>query len=107
MITFKYNALQSFHFFFILTGFCSSYPCNLFVEEIFVILYSCLQQFEVLVSVLLKFTDSNCQIIILLENNSLHKFLLFLQPYLQIIIKFIYLSIDLVLQLIKIFLNRS
>ena len=58
-----------------------------------------------MIGILFEFADPNCQVIVLLEYNSLHKLFLFLQPNLQIIVKFINLAIDLVLEFVKIFLD--
>lgn len=99
--------MQSFHFLLVLGGFRAPEPSYLLVEQVFVVLYSCFEQFKVLVGVLLKFADPHSQVVVLLEDHRLHKLLLLLEPHLQVVIEVIYLTVDLVLEFIEVLLNRS
>jgi hypothetical protein len=78
----------------------------LLTQQILVVLNASLQQFEVLVCVFLQFAHSHCQVVVFLEDHSLHELFLLFETGLEVVVKFVDFSIDFILQLVEVLLDR-
>lgn len=98
---------QLFHLLFALRGpaFVIRTSSQLVVENLLVFLDVALQKFEVLVGVFFQFVDSDGQVVVFLEDNSLNIFFFVLETSIQVVVEFIYLPAHLVLQLLEVILQ--